>query len=123
MNRGFADLRLSHLATPPENWAGDEGWTRDPHLGKVVFYHWTTPAFISSQIYKLIQNNARLFLIFILFFFEIMPYSLLRNLSNIRFRRDLISAVFFLPTLNRNKTKKDNIIITVNFNIRNFQLI
>ena len=53
MNRGFADLRLSHLATPPAvleqknqsqetlilcTGAGDEARTRDIHLGKVVLY-------------------------------------------------------------------------------------
>jgi hypothetical protein len=54
LNRGFADLRLSHLATPPHksteavkipsprldiNGAGNGIRTRDPNLGKVVLYH------------------------------------------------------------------------------------
>ena len=52
LNRGFADLRLSHLATPPcnskepaaeprpdTNGAGNGIRTRDPNLGKVVLYH------------------------------------------------------------------------------------
>src|SRR5438445_4904451 len=48
LNRGFADLRLGHLATPPRrehrrNGAGDGAGngirTRDPDLGKVVLYH------------------------------------------------------------------------------------
>src|SRR3989449_1985214 len=48
LSRGFADLRLSHLATPPR-WrepvdrkragAGNGIRTRDPDLGKVVLYH------------------------------------------------------------------------------------
>src|SRR5437867_5822812 len=45
LSRGFADLRLSHLATPPEGGlakgagAGNGIRTRDPDLGKVVLYH------------------------------------------------------------------------------------
>src|SRR5262245_40369329 len=52
LNRGFADLRLNHLATPPQplnggsltplpstNGAGNGIRTRDPNLGKVVLYH------------------------------------------------------------------------------------
>jgi hypothetical protein len=44
LNRGFADLRLSHLATPPFQpltlyGAGNGIRTRDPNLGKVVLYH------------------------------------------------------------------------------------
>ena len=49
-NRGFADLRLSHLATPPmgysvnlfmreQNGAGHGIRTRDFDLGKVALYH------------------------------------------------------------------------------------
>ncbi len=46
LNRGFADLRLGHLATPPgprslcmNAGAGNGIRTRDPDLGKVVLYH------------------------------------------------------------------------------------
>ena len=48
LNRGFADLRLGHLATPPlresrrngaRDGAGNGIRTRDPDLGKVVLYH------------------------------------------------------------------------------------
>jgi hypothetical protein len=48
LSRGFADLRLSHLATPPrwrepvdpkKTGAGNGIRTRDPDLGKVVLYH------------------------------------------------------------------------------------
>ena len=46
LNRGFADLRLGHLATPPgprslwmSGGAGNGIRTRDPDLGKVVLYH------------------------------------------------------------------------------------
>jgi hypothetical protein len=45
LSRGFADLRLSHLATPPRGedrklaGAGNGIRTRDPDLGKVVLYH------------------------------------------------------------------------------------
>ncbi len=38
LNRGFADLPLSHLGTPPEDGAGGGIRTRDPNLGKVVLY-------------------------------------------------------------------------------------
>jgi hypothetical protein len=47
LDRGFADLRLNHLATPPHErmdgcksaGAGNGIRTRDPDLGKVVLYH------------------------------------------------------------------------------------
>ena len=47
LDRGFADLRLNHLATPPRErmdgcknvGAGNGIRTRDPDLGKVVLYH------------------------------------------------------------------------------------
>ncbi len=48
LNRGFADLRLGHLATPPRHERGEKTLsdgagngirTRDPDLGKVVLYH------------------------------------------------------------------------------------
>jgi hypothetical protein len=48
LSRGFADLRLGHLATPPrqlepverrKTGAGNGIRTRDPDLGKVVLYH------------------------------------------------------------------------------------
>ena len=41
-SRGFADLRLNHLATPPrQGWdgAGNGIRTRDFDLGKVALYH------------------------------------------------------------------------------------
>ena len=39
MHKGFADLRLNHLATPPWDGAGNGTCTRDPRLGKAMLYH------------------------------------------------------------------------------------
>ena len=48
LNRWIEVLQTSALTTWLRRltmfWAGDGTWTRDIHLGKVVFYHWTTPA-------------------------------------------------------------------------------
>ena len=40
------DLQSRALATwlCRQNKAGDGGWTRDPHVGNVMLYHWATPA-------------------------------------------------------------------------------
>ena len=39
LNRGFADPRLNHLATPPHNTGAEDGIrTRDLLLGKETFY-------------------------------------------------------------------------------------
>ena len=43
----FKSCASASSATPALKWiygAEDEVRTRDPHLGKVVFYHWTTSA-------------------------------------------------------------------------------
>jgi hypothetical protein len=38
LNKGFADLCLSHLATPPKKRAGNGTRTRDNHVGNVMLY-------------------------------------------------------------------------------------